>query len=589
MSQSYFLSFFSYLSGLFLVGSISTTPTLGWSWTSNGSTWNRLPVRYEVNGNSSIELGANTAQQVVNASYASWQAPTCSAISSRNIGNTNSTWQSGDGDNTHIWIYDPNQRPAELPSRQTIGVTLSLFNQNGMVDGDILYNGLDHQWTVNPTRNGQVDAQSIITHEVGHQLGLGHSNSSQATMYASYLGGTGASTLDVDDIEGICALYPVQNNPQCTQDEQCPPNEQCLGGQCQPQVVSEGTIGDSCAQSPCIDDFVCVDDGQGPFCTQLCSTNTCPLGWQCQQVQTNQGVIGLCLPGQEEQGNLGFGEPCQNGPECQSGLCVTNGQSAFCTQTCVTNENCPDQASCYSLSQGGGACVPDPDRPSDDLANSYGQGCQDQSDCESEVCVDDGQTTFCSELCSQQIPCPNQDECYLLENGEGVCIPGTGDTMMPTNPTPMPQDPASMNSNEGELGFNEDCEEGGDCESGICVSNGQRRFCSQECLDDEMCPINSECELLQGGGGVCNPISSSSSQNPPPSSNLDPSSPTDPQASFPSNPPSNTSETSFANDTGCQMSIHIPRSLEWIILMCLFGLGILTRIQRDPQEEDEMR
>ena len=39
---------------------------------------------------------------------------------------------------------------------------------------------------------GQVDAQSIITHEVGHQLRPDHSPYQDATMYAAYLLGATA-------------------------------------------------------------------------------------------------------------------------------------------------------------------------------------------------------------------------------------------------------------------------------------------------------------------------------------------------------------------------------------------------------------
>jgi hypothetical protein len=573
--------------GLVLISSLISG--LCWGWTGNGSIWRQLPVRYEINANSATELGSAVAVQVINASYASWQAPACSALTSNNLGTTPSAWQVGDGNNTHIWIYNPNQRPPELASRQTIGVTLSMFNRNGMIDGDILYNGIDHRWVVNPTRNGEVDAQSIVTHEVGHQLGLGHSNSSQATMYAAYLGGTGASTLDVDDIEGICALYPAQNMPQCTQDSQCPNGQQCIGGQCQNQVMNEGMIGDLCNPgSPCLNNLVCVNGGQDNFCTQTCSGNECPLGWQCQQVQSNQGVIGLCLPGQEDQGTLEFGELCQNGPECLSGLCASNGQTAFCTQSCVNDENCPDQATCYSLRQGGGACVPNsdssnPNNPNPTESNDYGQSCQGREECESDVCVDDGQITFCSELCSDQDPCPNQDECYPLESGQGVCIPGSGNSGMMTPPD-------SSTTNNGPLGFNEECTSGNECESGLCVNNGQRRFCTQECLDDRMCPMDTVCSVLQGGGGVCDPNAplNDTPMNPDPSNSNSPNS--DPTSSNSPNPNPNASnpiegldslsesdQTRFTNDTGCQMINQSPSTLLPLSLfafLIFFGIRI---------------
>jgi hypothetical protein len=49
------------------------------------------------------------------------------------------------------------------------------------------------------------DLLSVMTHEAGHFLGLAHSTSTSALMYAHYHPGTTAPTLD--DQEGICSIY----------------------------------------------------------------------------------------------------------------------------------------------------------------------------------------------------------------------------------------------------------------------------------------------------------------------------------------------------------------------------------------------
>lgn len=50
------------------------------------------------------------------------------------------------------------------------------------------------------------DLQSIITHEAGHFLGLAHATDSSAVMYAYYH--AGSLTLQPDDVDGICTIYP---------------------------------------------------------------------------------------------------------------------------------------------------------------------------------------------------------------------------------------------------------------------------------------------------------------------------------------------------------------------------------------------
>lgn len=51
-----------------------------------------------------------------------------------------------------------------------------------------------------------IDLDAVMTHELGHALGLGHSSVSAATMWPTYMG-SAARTLDSDDIAGIASRY----------------------------------------------------------------------------------------------------------------------------------------------------------------------------------------------------------------------------------------------------------------------------------------------------------------------------------------------------------------------------------------------
>lgn len=57
--------------------------------------------------------------------------------------------------------------------------------------------------------SSEYDFQSVITHEVGHALGLGHSADSvtDAVMYKSFAPGETRRTLSSDDISGIQDIY----------------------------------------------------------------------------------------------------------------------------------------------------------------------------------------------------------------------------------------------------------------------------------------------------------------------------------------------------------------------------------------------
>ncbi len=81
------------------------------------------------------------------------------------------------------------------------------------IDGRILsviieLNGA-HTFTASPaTPKAAVDLESVITHELGHALGFGHSRIRAAVMYAGIKPGQQRRQLHSDDKEAVCAVYP---------------------------------------------------------------------------------------------------------------------------------------------------------------------------------------------------------------------------------------------------------------------------------------------------------------------------------------------------------------------------------------------
>ena len=63
-----------------------------------------------------------------------------------------------------------------------------------------------------PNDPGPADLQSIVTHEAGHFLGIGHSSHENATMYyKTSREDVSRRTLADDDIAALCAIYPPGN------------------------------------------------------------------------------------------------------------------------------------------------------------------------------------------------------------------------------------------------------------------------------------------------------------------------------------------------------------------------------------------
>ncbi len=60
--------------------------------------------------------------------------------------------------------------------------------------------------TSNPAPADAYDLETVLIHEVGHFLGLAHSEDNKAVMYAFYK--PNSSMLAADDVAGICKIYP---------------------------------------------------------------------------------------------------------------------------------------------------------------------------------------------------------------------------------------------------------------------------------------------------------------------------------------------------------------------------------------------
>ncbi|XVF60406.1 hypothetical protein PTKIN_Ptkin08bG0043300 [Pterospermum kingtungense] len=73
-------------------------------------------------------------------------------------------------------------------------------------DGRFHYDA-DENWSFNPTASNQFDLESVAVHELGHILGLDHSQDPNSIMFPSIPGGTTKRDLGQDDINGIRALY----------------------------------------------------------------------------------------------------------------------------------------------------------------------------------------------------------------------------------------------------------------------------------------------------------------------------------------------------------------------------------------------
>lgn len=190
-------------------------------------TWKALPLSYRfyAGGSSKID-DQSLMRKVIRNAFQAWTNATCDNKGGRK---TSLTFTEGsdvsqdkplDNATDHQPPFGIYFRDDTWPHEQA-DETLALTNQKfGETSGTITYADIE----VNTAQNEfalldidpGIDLQSVVTHEVGHYIGLAHSQVSDSIMAPSYCqNGDKCSTskdisraLGDDDVKAVCALYP---------------------------------------------------------------------------------------------------------------------------------------------------------------------------------------------------------------------------------------------------------------------------------------------------------------------------------------------------------------------------------------------
>jgi hypothetical protein len=217
--------------------------------------WRNACVGYDIQKDASKWAPLSEATQIVADAFAQWTQVTCPVdaagdtrpsiqVSNQGPVECGQVGYNRDGaPNQHVIVFHDTHWPhdAATPggptSASTLGLTTVTFDADTgeIYDADTEINGTVPLSAADPVPSDGFDLRSIITHEMGHFLGLAHSGDGLATMYALYTpGSTSMRSLTADDVAGICAVYPA--NKTRTVD---------------PSVAAGGSIpADSCNATP---------------------------------------------------------------------------------------------------------------------------------------------------------------------------------------------------------------------------------------------------------------------------------------------------------------------------------------------------
>ncbi len=122
-------------------------------------------------------------------------------------------------------IYINYSQSVAIDGQDAIGLTTTIPRNNGTIDRCVINLSTESQYLVLTEK----DIQSVATHELGHALGIGHSNSSSDLMYPSYDIYAAQYAISTLDLYGVAKAFewiivPPASLPTRQQQLALPPN-----------------------------------------------------------------------------------------------------------------------------------------------------------------------------------------------------------------------------------------------------------------------------------------------------------------------------------------------------------------------------
>jgi hypothetical protein len=190
--------------------------------------WASRCISYAVNENGTQDLDPADTREVIQKTFQAWSDVPCGEGGKDGLASM--TFQESDpvsckkseynkaAPNVNVVLFQDDDWKYRGIDGTLAKTSVTYNDETGEIyDADIEVNAANNTVTIsdNPQKI-QYDLQAILTHEVGHFIGVAHSSESDAVMFASYSPGSiSQRTLTRDDVGAVCAIYPPGRAADC--------------------------------------------------------------------------------------------------------------------------------------------------------------------------------------------------------------------------------------------------------------------------------------------------------------------------------------------------------------------------------------
>lgn len=187
--------------------------------------WPTSCVSFAANRRGTQDLDPEDTRAIIRRSFLSWSELPCSGggtatmtFQEREPVSCKRSEYNKEGSNVNVILFQDDDWKYRGIDGTLAKTSVTYNDETGEIyDADIEVNAANNTVTItDDPAKVEYDLLAIMTHEVGHFIGIAHSAEPDAVMAPSYNpGSTSQRTLTQDDIDAVCAIYPPDRAVRC--------------------------------------------------------------------------------------------------------------------------------------------------------------------------------------------------------------------------------------------------------------------------------------------------------------------------------------------------------------------------------------